>query len=73
MKVNDRKKLRKKPLIYDDDDKANQENSNIFAAKREFSEYRPTDAISNHKCVNPLPKINVRNIFSAEYCKKTSS
>ena len=43
--------------------------SNIFEAKREFSEYRPTDAVSNHKRVDPLYKINVRNIFNTEYCK----
>ena len=42
----------------------------IFAAKLEFSEYRPTDAISNHKSVDPLPKIDVRNIFNTEYYKK---
>ena len=35
-------------------------NSNIFQAKRDLSAYRPTDAIRNHKRVEPLLKINVR-------------
>ena len=48
-------------------------NSNIFTAKREFSEYRPTDAVSNHKRVGPIPKINVRNIYNTKCCKKPSS
>ena len=35
-------------------------NSYIFESKRVFSAYRPADEVSNHKRVDPLPKISVR-------------
>ena len=31
-------------------------NPNIFEVKREFSVYRPTEVVSNHKRVDPLIK-----------------
>ena len=54
-------KYRKKTLIYDCDDDIDEKNSNIFRASREFSAYRPTDAVNNRKGVDLYIKLlNVR-------------
>ena len=44
-------------------------NSNMFDTKRVFSVYRATDAVSNHKRVNPL-RINVKTSSTLNIGKK---
>ena len=63
---------RKKTLIHDGVNEADEGNSKTFGAKRNLSAYRPTDAISNHKRVDPLHKINVRSSSELNIAKQTS-
>ena len=50
-------KDREKTLVYDRDDEKNEKKSNFFKFNRVFLEYRPTDAINNHKGVDLYIKL----------------
>ena len=52
-------KDRKKTLIDDCDNKIDERNSNIFRASREFSAYKLTDAVNNHKRVDLYIKLHI--------------
>ena len=59
-------------MIHDVDDEAYM-SLNVFQTKRNFSACRPTDAASNQKHVDLLPKINVRASTKLDIAKKSST
>ena len=64
-------RVRTNTRIYHDHERSYKKNSNIFESKNEHSAYRSTDAVSNHKRVDPLPKFNVRTSSTLNIVKRT--
>ena len=58
-------------FIHDVDKEADM-SLNMFWTKRDFTACRPTDAVSNHKGVDLLPKIDVRACTKLNIAKKST-